>query len=96
MKKQMLVVAAFFILAGCGVARTNFVKTERLSAEKIAMIKSGETGKERVLEIFGTPQNRLVVGDEETFFYKDENLNALWIRFGKDGRVNKVMASTER
>jgi len=48
------------------------------------------------LEIFGTPENRFVVGDEETFFYKDENLNALWIRFGKDGKVNKVMVSTER
>ncbi len=95
MKKQIVVVAAFFILAGCA-ARTNFVKTERLSAEKIAMIKSGETGKERVLEIFGTPENRLVVGDEETFFYKDENLNAIWIRFGKDGKVNKIIDSTER
>ena len=44
MKKQILVVAAFFILAGCAV-RTNFVQTKRLTTEKIAMIKSGEPAR---------------------------------------------------
>ncbi|MBU2590810.1 MAG: hypothetical protein KKC21_02155 [Nitrospinae bacterium] len=95
MKKYILVVAAFFILAGCAL-RNNFVQTERLSDDKIAMIKRGETGKDKVVAIFGTPENRLVIGDEETFFYKDENLNALWIRFGKDGKVDKVVVSTQR
>ena len=85
--KRLIIFMLAVALAGCATERLNLRLDNGVTPEKIAQIKKGTTTMDEVKAIFGKPMDRLVFPENESWFYKDFNLNPLQIEFDANGIV---------
>ncbi len=91
MKKTAIAVLLFLLMAGCSTKRLDIKHPAMITPEKVAQIKEGESRKEAVTAIFGTPQDIIRHrSGSESWFYKDFNLHSLYIDFNAEGVVDSL------
>jgi len=79
-------------LAACRSERLHFPAKDAVTSQKASFIKKGITSKEDVKKILGLPLDRLLFPDgAETWFYKDFNLETIYIEFDAGGMVTKFI-----
>ncbi|MEE8484359.1 MAG: hypothetical protein V3S46_07150 [Nitrospinota bacterium] len=83
----MVLAIALVLAAGCSTKRVNLKDPNRITKEKITLLKNRVTTKKEVEAIFGPPLDIIPIDDGETYFYKDFNLGLLWIAFDAKGVV---------
>ncbi|MDH5509220.1 MAG: hypothetical protein OEZ32_02580 [Nitrospinota bacterium] len=79
-------VASTIPMAGCATPSAGIDHPSVISKQKLGAVKSGASQEDVVLAL-GEPESRLVADDGETLFFKDVNLDSVWVQFGKDGKV---------
>lgn len=90
MHKNILVAGVALFLASCAVERLNLPVEKPVTKENAARIKKGVTTKAEVEALFGAPLDVLVFEGGERYFYKDFNLRAIHVEFGRDGVVKDI------
>jgi len=82
--KKLLAAAAIAlmtIISGCSTPSLGLGYRQAITKEKVARIKIGETTRDKLNEMFGEPEMKVLTSDGVTYFYKDLNLNSLWAVF---------------
>ena len=88
-KKFVYIVSLALILfvSGCSTPALDIDDRYGITDEKIAQINEGETTKEQIEELFGTAEMEVLTADGTTYFFKDLNLNTLWVIYNEDSTV---------
>ncbi len=87
-KKILMLTAVMALLSACSVEHLNLPVPNALSREKVAQLVVGKSTKAETEGLLGKPLDVLVIDGVERHFYKDFNLRALHVEFGKDGVVS--------
>ncbi len=86
-RKFMYVVGLVMIMSGCYTPALDVEDRYGVTKEKVAQISTGETTKAQIEELFGAAEMEVLTKDGTTYFFKDLNLNTLWVIYNDDSTV---------
>jgi hypothetical protein len=75
----------FGIQVSCVGQRSQIVYGGMLTEAKVKKLQKEKTTSVEVVRLFGKPQDITQLDNGFIYFYKDLNLQALWLRFDSNG-----------
>ena len=81
MKNIAIVFLLAVMMVSCATPSLNVQTSTTITPEKISKVKKGATTRQDLKEMFGEPETKITTSEGPAYFYKDVNLNSLWVQF---------------
>jgi len=80
------------LMAACATPSAGITTENAITKAKIDKLERGMT-LDGVILILGQPESRLTTEDGEMLFFKDVNLDSVWVSMDKKGKLEDWIAS---
>ncbi|MBF0170427.1 MAG: hypothetical protein HQK87_04955 [Nitrospinae bacterium] len=87
-----LLLCALFVGA-CATKPLGIPAPVKIAPETVGGIKEGGTTRAELLKQFGEPEMKIPTEEGMTYFWKDPDLNSLWVLFAEDWTVREYEVS---
>ena len=84
---RLLIVIAIATLSACATEPLGIPASDTIKAGDIESIKVDVTSRTELIKRFGEPEMKIPTSDGMTYFWKDPDLNSLWVLFSEDWTV---------
>ncbi|VAX23099.1 hypothetical protein MNBD_NITROSPINAE04-799 [hydrothermal vent metagenome] len=85
--RVILLISVALLVSGCSTASLGVKDPQAIQSEKVSSIVTGVTTRDELTQMFGEPEMKIPAGGNSYYFYKDLNLNSLWVVFNEDWTV---------
>ena len=85
--RVILFFSVVLLVSGCSTASLDVKDPRGIQSEKVSSIVTDVTTRDELTRMFGEPEMKIPAGGNSYYFYKDLNLNSLWVVFNEDWTV---------
>lgn len=73
------------VLVSCSGNKPNIQYGDMVTETKVKKLQKNKTTSVEAVQLLGKPQNITTLDNGFVYFYKDYNLDAVWLRFDSNG-----------
>lgn len=84
---RLLIIAPLLFVAACATEPLGIPATGKIESGAAESIKAEVTTRAELLKMFGEPEMKIPTAEGMTYFWKDPDLNSLWVLFSEDWTV---------